>query len=174
MMKKLILIMGFILLTTAAFGQAVLKVGYVNMNKAINLSNEGKRSKKFLEVQARRSQALLKSKEQDLLNKEAELKNNIMLNQEARAQKQQEIVQMKNELRDELTKAQNSIRQDEVRHTTKIFKDLVLVINDIAKEENFDLILEFNIKQTILFSKYEMIDITDKVTERYNSIQTIE
>lgn len=73
-----------------------------------------------------------------------------------------------------LARQKKSMRQDEMRHSTKIFKDLVLVIKEIAKEENFDLILEFNVKQTILFSKYEMIDITDKATERYNKIQSIE
>lgn len=173
-MKKLILMTIFILLTTVVFGEVVLKVGYVNMNKAINLSNEGKRSKKFLEVQARRTQSLLKEKEQEVLKKEAELKNNIMLNQNARALKGQEIANLKKDLREELSKAQNSIRQDEMRHSTKIFKDLVLVIKEIAKEENFDLILEFNVKQTILFSRYEMIDITEKATERYNKLQSIE
>jgi len=173
-MKKIILVTILILMTTVAFGQAMLKVGYVSMNKAINLSNEGKRSKKFLEVQARQTQSLLKAKEQDLLKKEAELKNNIMLNQETRNLKSQEIAKLKKELRDELSKAQKSIRQDEMRHSTKIFKDLVVVIREIAKEEDFDLILEFNVKQTILFSKYEMIDLTDKATERYNKLQSIE
>ncbi|MBT6615629.1 MAG: OmpH family outer membrane protein [Deltaproteobacteria bacterium] len=173
-MKKIILVTIFILLATTVFGQVVMKVGYVNMNKAINLSNEGKRSKKFLEVQAQRTQGLLKAKEQDLLKKEAELKNSIMLNETAKNIKRQEIVRLKKELRDDLGKAKKSMRQDEMRHSTKIFKDLVLVIKEIAKEENFDLILEFNVKQTILFSKYEMIDITDKATERYNKIQSIE
>lgn len=173
-MKKLILVTIITLMATVAFGQAMLKVGYVSMNKAINLSNEGKRSKKFLEVQARQTQSLLKAKEQDLLKKEAELKNNIMLNQNAKNLKRQEIAELKKELREELAKAQKSIRQDEMRHSTKIFKDLVVVIKEIAKEEKFDLILEFNIKQTILFSKYEMIDLTDKATERYNKLQSIE
>lgn len=161
-------------MTTVAFGQVMLKVGYVSMNKAINLSNEGKRSKKLLEVQARQTQNLLKEKEQDVLKKEEELKNNIMLNQNAKNQKRQEIANLKKELREELNKAKNSIRQDELRHSTKIFKDLVVVIKEIAKEENFDLILEFNVKQTILYSKYEMIDLTEKATERYNKLQSID
>lgn len=173
-MKKLFLIACFILLATAAFGQATMRVGYVNMNKAINLSNEGKRSKKFLEAQMQRTQAALKAKEKELIQKEADLKNNIMLNQEARKQKQQEIVALKQALRNELKKAQNSMRQDEVRHTTKIFKDLVLVIKEIAKEEAFDLVLEFNVKQTILYSRYDMTDITDKVTARYDKMQAIQ
>lgn len=162
-----------ILLATTVFGQEMLKVGYVNMNKAINFSNEGKRSKKFLEVQVQRTQSALKAKEQEVVQKEAELKNNIMLNQEARVQKQQEIATMKQELRQEVGKAQKSMRQDEMRHTRKIFEDLVLVIKEIAKEEKFDLILELNIKQTILYTKYEMIDVTEKVIERYDRLQTI-
>ena len=173
-MKTLLLITCCTLLTFSAYGQVLLKVGYVNMNKAINLSTEGKRSKKFLEVQAQRTQSTLKAKEQELIQKEADLKNNIMLNQEARNQKQQEIVQLKKSLRQELANAQKSIRQDELRHTTKIFKDLLLVIKEIAKDEKFDLILEFNIKQTILFTKYEMIDLTDKVTDRYNQLQSVQ
>lgn len=173
-MKKLILFVCCLLITLPALGQVSMKVGYVNMNKAINLSNEGKRSKKFLEVQARQNQNALKAKEQELIQKETDLKNNIMLNKEARAQKQQEIMKLKQELRQELNKAQKSLRQDELRHSTKIFKDLVLVIKEVAKEEGFDLILEFNVKQTILYSKYEMIDLTDKVTERYNKLQAIQ
>jgi len=94
-MKKIILVTIFILLATSVFGQVAMKVGYVNMNKAINLSNEGKRSKKFLEVQAQRTQGLLKAKEQDLLKKEAELKNSIMLNETAKNIKRQEIVRLK-------------------------------------------------------------------------------
>lgn len=172
-MKRLILFLCAILLTSVAYSQATLKVGYVNMNKAINLSDEGKRSKKFLEAQAQQTQAALKAREQEIIRKEAELKNNIMLNQETKTQKEKEIVGLKQSLRNELAKAQKSMRQDEMRHTSKIFKDLILVIKEIAKEEAFDLILEFNVKQTILYSRYDMIDLTDKVTEQYNRMQTV-
>lgn len=171
-MKKLFLVLCGILLATTVFGQATIKVGYVNMNKAINLSSEGKRSKQFLEVQVRRTQATLQEKEKELKQKEADLNNNIMLNQEAKEQKRQELIQLQQEFRKEVADAQNSMRQDEIRHTTKIFKDLVLVIKDIAKEEGFDLVLEFNVQQTILYSKYEMIELTDKVTERYDRMQS--
>lgn len=57
-----------------------------------------------------------------------------------------------------------------MRRTTKIFSALKLVIAEIAKAENYDLILELNVAQTILYSRYEMTDITAKVTERYDSM----
>ncbi|MCP4753182.1 MAG: OmpH family outer membrane protein [Proteobacteria bacterium] len=175
-MKKLLyfhLIALFFLFSGTVYGEADLKIGYVSMNKAINLSNEGKRSKKFLEAQADQSRKFLKTKEKELLRKEQELKNNIMLNQEAKVQKQMEISKLKQELRNDLAKAQKSFREDEARHTSKIFKDLVAVVDKIAKRDKFDLIIEYSVKQTILFSKYRMEDITDKVTEEYNKLQSL-
>lgn len=175
MIKYLIFLLISISLTVpnSVYAEKALKIGYVNMNKAINLSNEGKRSKKFLEAQAKQTQKLLKTKEQELIIKEKELKENILLNQETKTKKQLEIVKLRQELRREITKAQSNLRKDEVRHTSKIFKDLVTIVNKIAEEEEFDLILEYNLKQTILFSRYEMLDITDKLTETYNKIQSL-
>jgi len=169
-MRQLILILCFFLFATTGFSQAVMKVGYVNMNKAIHLSIEGKKMKKYLKAQAQQLQGALKLKEQEVIQKETGLKNNMMLNQQARSQKQKEIGQMKQALQQELGKAQKILRQDEMRRTTKIFTALKLVIAEIAKAENYDLILELNVVQTILYSKYQMTDITVKVTERFDSM----
>ncbi len=169
-MRQLILILCFFLFATTGFSQAVMKVGYVNMNKAIHLSKEGKKMKKYLEAQAQQLQGALKLKEQEVIQKETGLKNNMMLNQQARSQKKKEIGQMKQALQQELGKAQKSLRRDEMRRTTKIFAALKLVIAEIAKAENYDLILELNVAQTILYSRYEMTDITAKVTEQYDAM----
>lgn len=176
-MKKLLLttIICLLVSTTGLAKDAVdLKIGYVHMNKVINTSNEGKRKKKLLEAQARQSQKLLKMKEDELRAKERDLKENIMLNEEAKANKQAEINQLVKELREEVAKAQNSFRKDEARHTANIFKDLVKIVEKIAADEKFDLILEYNVIQAIIYSKYNMIDITDKVTAEYNKIQSLQ
>ncbi len=162
-------------MTFPAFGQVAMKVGYVNMKKAINVSNEGKRSRKFLEAKIRQTQSDLKAKEQEVLTKEADLKNNIMLNQEAKIQKRQDIKRLKLEFKKDLGKAQQSMRQDELRYTQKIIKEIALVVKDLAKEEGYDLILELNaLNQIVLFSKNEMTDLTEKVTKRYNQMQAIQ
>ena len=77
------------------------------------------------------------------------------------------------EFRQEVTKAQKSFRQDEARHTANIFKDLVVVVKKIATEDKFDLVLEFNVTQSILYSKYNLVDITEQVTAEYNKIQSL-
>jgi len=110
----------FFVMTGSCLAETTLKIGYVNMNKSINTSKEGLRSKKFLEAQLARTRQLLKDKEQDLMAREQELQSNILLNREARAQKQAEIAKFKEELVEERNKAQMEFRQDEARHTGKI------------------------------------------------------
>ncbi len=175
MKKQLIFVMAslFLLLSNTSYGETELKIGYVNMNRAINLSNEGQRSKKFLEEQANRTRKYLKEQEQKVLKMQAELKNNIMLNQEARSQKQLQISQMRQELRNEVAKAEKSFRKSESQHTSKIFSDLLAVVKKIAEEGKYDLILEFNMKQMVLFSKYQMVDVTEQVIAEYNKIQSL-
>ena len=175
MKKSLTLSISFLLFFTVnnLFAADQLKIAYVNLNKAINMSNEGKRSKKFLEVQARQTRSDIQKKEQALRQKEKELQDMLMLSSEAKSKKELEISQMKLELRKEIDQAQKDFRADEVRHTGKIFADLKVIISNFAKKRNYDLVLEYNLKQTLLFSKYTIVDITDEITEAYNKQQTI-
>ena len=172
MKKWLLLLLVSMLIgsNVSAIEKSDLKIGFVNMNKVINLSNEGKRKKKMLEAQARQTQKLLKMKENELRAMEKDLKENIMLNAEAKTKKQAELNRKTQEFRQEVAQAQKSFRQDESRHTANIFKDLKVVVKKIATEEKFDLVLEFNVTQSILYSKYTIADITDKVIDEYNKI----
>jgi len=156
------------------FAAPKMKIAYVNMNKAINLSNEGKRSRKFLEAQANQTKQALQKREQELRTKEAELRNMIMLSPEAKAKKEVELVEMSQELRKAVAEAQNGFREDESRHTGKIFNDLKSVVESVAKDGKYDLVLENSLRQTILYAKYTMTDITEEVIKRYNKLQSAE
>ncbi|PCI29600.1 MAG: hypothetical protein COB67_03750 [SAR324 cluster bacterium] len=173
--KILLFLSAFFFLLSSAPLQAEsdFKIAYVNMNKAINLSNEGKRSKKFLEAQAQQTKLQLQQDEQSLRKKESELKNMIMLSPKNKQAREKEIAQLRQSLRQKLTQAQKDFRSDEARHTGKIFKDIISVLNGIAREGDYDLVLENNVKQTILFSKYPMDDITERVITEYNKLQSL-
>ncbi|MCP4297838.1 MAG: OmpH family outer membrane protein [Proteobacteria bacterium] len=157
----------------SVFAESQLKIAYVNLNRAINLSNEGKRSKTFLEAQAQETRKGIQNLENDLKQKESDLSNMMMLTPEARGQKELEISQMKLDLRNRVAKAQKDFRADEARHTGKIFEDIKAVIKTMATKEKYDLVLEYSLRQTLLFSKYTIVDITDTVINAYNQQQTI-
>lgn len=163
----------FLLFNGTIFGQRVLKVGYVQMNKAINTSVEGIRSKKKLEKKAHDAESKLALKEQQIKIAADDLKNNIMLNQSTKDKKRKEIIALQNNLREELKKAQIEFRQEEAKETKRVFDQLAPIIKRIAKEEGFDFVLEYGVKQAILFSKHPMIDITDKVITEYNKSKAV-
>lgn len=162
-----------VLLPTAspAAGLEGLKIGVVNMNKALNESDAGQRSKKILLAARSQKQSELKAKEDKLNAMKADLKNNIMLSKEARARKEQEVHDQEAALRREVQKAQKEIQSQERKLTESIFLELRTVLDQIGKDEKFDLILEQNASQVVLFHTVPFIDVTDELIKRYNKFQ---
>jgi len=152
-------------------GQPV-KIGVVRMNEALNQSVAGQRSKKLLMAAKTQKEQELKAKEEELKRLNEQLQNNIMLSEEARGQKQQELKERQQQLRRAVQEAQKELQQQERRLTQSIFSELSTVVDIIAKERNFDFVLEDGASQVILFSKYDFVDITDAVIQRYNEMQS--
>ena len=74
-------------------------------------------------------------------------------------------------LRKEVQQAQKELQIRERKLTESIFIELKTVIDEIAKEEKYDLILEQNASQVILFSSAKFDNITERVIERYTKFQ---
>ncbi len=96
-----------------SFGLAVnaaedkpLKVGVVDLNRALNDSDAGKRSKKILLHSRDQKESELKTKEESLKKLAEEVRNNIMLTEDARAVKEKEDRERRAALRKEKLKAQ--------------------------------------------------------------------
>ncbi len=164
----------FLAFSFSAYAQAALKVGFINMNKAINESNEGKRSKKFLESQFAKTKQDLDKKKAAIEEKERELANSMMLTEETKKAKRQEIQRLKKDLAEEAKRMQKSFRQDEARHTKNILQDILSVVKTVAAADEYDVVLEYNMSQAILYSKYPFKDITEKVILEYNKLQNIQ
>jgi outer membrane protein len=158
----------------AAQGNArsnAFRIAVVDLNAALNNSEAGKRSKRILLTDKDQMEDELKAQESDLKKRAEDLKNNIMLTENARAQRESELKELERKLRDAVQKAQKELQDKERRYTETIFSELKTVINLIAKEESYDVVLEKSASQVILFSKYDMVDVTDKVIRRYDTIQ---
>lgn len=150
-----------------------LKIGIVNINKALNTSQAGERSKKIL-------MAAKNQKENDLKAKDAQFRklvedtrsNSMMLSDTAKADKEKELRDKENALRLEVQDAQRELQEQERKLTESIFADLRGVIASIGKEQKFDLILEQGASQVILYTPLKFDDLTDEVIERYNKTQS--
>ena len=147
-----------------------LKVGVVDLNRALNDSDAGKRSKKILLHSRDQKESELKTREESLKRLAEEVRSNIMLTQAARAEKEKEVRERQATLRKELRKAQLALQDQERKMTESIFSQLRTVIALISKEEEFDFVVEQNAARLILYTRHPLIDITDKTIERYNDI----
>lgn len=164
-MKKLVLIVA-LSLTTVVWAE--VKMGYVDMQKAIQSTKAGKKAKKDLESEFEKRKKTLQTKENDLKKKSEELEKQAMvLSDEVRANKQQEFQKAMMEFQQLVQKNQQEIQQQERQLTEPIIEKLQTVINDIAQKENYSVILEKR-ENGVLFSKTEL-DITDQVIKAFEA-----
>jgi outer membrane protein len=142
-----------------------MKIGYIDMQKALNESEAGKKAKTELEQMVKERQVKIDAKValRDKLVAELE-KQSVVLSEDALRQKQdeldlltREIERMASDARVELEKSQRELELD-------IVKDLEGIITKIGKEGEYIIILPAEI---ILFS-VEGIDMTDLVIQKLN------
>lgn len=151
---------------------ADLQVGIVDVNRALNISESGQRSKKVLLASKTQKENELKAKEADLKKLVDELRSNIMLTDAARAQREQDLRNRDADLRQQVQDAQRSLQDQERKLTDSILTELRTVIGIVSQEKKLDVVLEARAAETILFSRFKFADITDEVIARYDKIQT--
>ena len=152
------------MLTASAWGQE-LKVGFVNVQRAISLSKHGKEAREtFRNAIKAREQAL--RKEQLAIDKERKtLEKQAVLMKESERTKAQRRFQLR--LRDyerQKRDIQEELRLREREMTDQILKDLHEVISEVGKTGKFTMILE---RGQLLYTD-KGTDITDEVIKRYD------
>jgi len=161
--------MGSLLLAFALFGfsaQAQTKIGYVDIQKAIQETSAGKKAKKDLETDFNKKKKELEKKEADLkkMNEDLE-KKALVLSEEVRTQKQQELQQEMMKYRELVGKSQMDIQKRERDLTLPILEKIRGIVEDIAKKDSYTVILEKS-EQSVLYANKE-IDLTDRVVKEF-------
>ena len=88
-----------------AAGQAwAMKIGVVDLNRALNESESGIRSKNVLETKGRQKQQEFKLEEEELRQLADELRSNPLLTPKAKEQKQQQLLEGQDTLRAKVQK----------------------------------------------------------------------
>ncbi len=147
-------------------GAAETKIGFIDMQKAIQETSTGKKAKKDLEEEFNKKKKELEKKEADLkkMNEDFE-KKALVMNDEVKAKKQQELQGEMMKYRELVGKSQMEIQSKERSLTTPIIDSLRKIIGDLAEKEGFTVILEKS-EQSVMWAKKE-IDMTAKVIEEY-------
>ena len=170
-MKKAIILILVSLFTLSSFiltsNASDVKLGYVDLNRALNESNAGMNASKELADIVKSKQKLIAEKEERLNNLKNEITSQTaVLSSDALKKKQEE--------HDELVKSYQRMVQDSKEEVQKkqsgFMKDIIIsirqIITDYGKSEGYTAIFE-RIESGLLYMA-ETTDLTDMIINKFN------
>jgi outer membrane protein len=154
-------------LTSAKVFAAEAKIGFIDMQRAIQETDAGKKAKKDLEDDFNKKKKDLEKKEADIKKMGEDFeKRSMAMNEDARAKKQGEIQGEMRKYQEVAQKSQMEIQKRERELTQPIITKLRSIIDELAKKEDYTAILEKN-EQSVMWAKKDL-DITDTVIKEFN------
>src|SRR5690606_29285457 len=144
-----------------------VKIGVVDIDQAVNATEQGKKARDELAKKRKAAEAQLKP----LMEKGRALAEEIqskrfVLSEEALYQKPLDLAEIQNDARARMSELEGQYKVDYERLVGPLRQKLVEIINEIGKTEGFTLILERN-SPGLLYAR-EALDVTDLVIQRFN------
>ncbi len=155
-------------LSTGAWGASKkFKIGYVNLQKALDMSEAGKAAKeKFSkEVQEKRKELSNRQKELNKLKEELD-KQSAVLKDEVKKEKEKELIQKGREFQKLVSDSENGLRKRESELTKEIINELRVIVQDYAKENGYTYVFE-KLEGGIIYAPEED-DITEVILKKYD------
>jgi outer membrane protein len=170
-MKRLsVLLVVIILLAGTHVYAENIKIGSVDLVKALNDSDAGKKAKTDLEFLIKSKQASLDEKGKNIEKAKNEIeKQASVLSADARKSKEEELERMIRDYQRQVSDSQNEVKKKEGELTGDILKELRDIIQKIGVAEGYTIILEGGEGQ-IPYAKKE-IDLTEAVIKKHNELK---
>ncbi len=165
-MKKIAVLAGLVFLgmgmgSTVGAAEAI-KIGYVDMQKALNLCEAGKDAKKTIteEVEKMQKSFMGKQRELEKLKEDLEKKGNV-LSESVRREREKEYQAKLRDMQRLQRDYEEDLRRKDREYTDRILRDLEIIVKKIGEEGKYTLILERN--QPALVYITGSLEITDEV-----------
>jgi len=163
------LTLGVLLLASqplAAYAEDV-KLGYVDLQRALNETDDGRKAKESLKKVFDQKQKEL-NEQQDALKKDIEDldKKRTLLPADKLRDKEAELQGRLQKVQQTYVRHQQDLQTKEQEATAKIFERMNRIINKIAIAENFSMILDKN-QSAVIYAKAHL-DLTNELIRRYN------
>lgn len=168
-MKKTVLAYFVMLLALVPISAsaAELKLGTVDMQKILLMSDAGKDAKEQLSLKAAKYEAEKNVKEEDLKKLKSELeKQSVLLSEVARGAKEKDYQQKLKEYQRFLKDAQDDLQARNDEFTNRIVEEIVKVVQEYGKKNGFTYIFVKN--ESMIFMD-DKADLTDELLKQFNS-----
>ena len=171
MFKRVVGMVVGILIIGGWFGSALaadLKIGSVDIQRAINECHAGKEAKKAITKELEKFQRSIAEKQKELQTmKESLEKQAPMLNPDARVAKEKEYQNKLREFQRWGEDSQNEMNQKKVEMERNIAQGLQKVIQRLGADEGYTVVLEKN--ENIVLYTSKSIDITPRVIKAHDA-----
>ena len=157
-----------VLCASVAFSaEKTVKIGYIDLQKALNESDTGKEAKASFNKRVEELQKVLDEKQNELKKLQEELeKQKGLLTPEARAEKEKTYQQKIKDAQRFAKDSQEELQQKDAELTKKILRDLRDVIKKMGADDGYTIILEKG--EAFVLYAADGVDITEKVIKAYN------
>lgn len=168
-MKRFVVsLFALMLLATPALAEN--KIGYVDLQKALNQSKAGVAAKQEISEQVKKYEAEFKTKQDDLLKLKDELeKQAVLLSDSAKAQKERDYQQNVKELQRFQKDVKDELQQRDSAATKRILNELFDIMQEIGKDGGYTLILEKS-QGSVIYAD-SSIDLTEELIKAYDASQ---
>jgi len=156
------------LMALAVPASADIKVGIVDLQRALNESAAGKKAKEQFKGEFDKTQNALKGEKDRLDKMKDDLdKQSVVLKADERKAKADEFDRRQRDLRRKLEDSDAELRKKDQELAGDILKDLAEVIQEIGQRESYTVILE-NSSSSVLYGA-KSIDMTDEVIRTFDA-----
>ena len=141
------------------------KLGFINMQKAVSQTTEGKAALKKLDSMQKRIETELKSKQDEILRIENELKSQgALMADETKRQKIQDYQKKAGMFQQTYQESSKKMGEEQQKLMTPIMARFEKIVAKLGKDENFTAILH---GEVVLYGSPK-VDLTDRIARMYN------
>jgi len=144
-----------------------IKIGYVDLQRALNDSEAGKRAKESFKAEVDRMEQSLERRKNEVEKLKDELeKKGLLLREEERETLERDYRQKLRDFERLYKDSQQELQIKDRDLTGRILEELRQVIQQMGEQGNYTVILEGN--NTVVLYGAKAIDLTDTVIQTYN------
>ncbi len=161
-------VLAAVFLAHVAVAQTTPKIGYVDLQRALNESEAGKRAKEEFKVQVDKLQASLKKQKDEIDSLKDQLeKKSLVMKEDERGNLEEDYRKKLRDFERNYKDSQADLQKKDNELTGVIIKDLQEIIRNYGEREGYTLILE-NTSSAVLYGS-KSADLTDAIMQEYNS-----
>lgn len=146
---------------------ADVKLGYIDMQKALNTSESGKEAKEQLAARVKKYQDEINVKQEEIKKLKEDLeKQGMLLSESARSAKEKDYQQRLKEFQRFTKDAQDELQGKDEEFTRKILEGMEKVIQEFGRKNGYTFIFVKN--EAMLFAG-DKVDVTEEVLKLFNA-----